>query len=182
MIDVYMGDGPEEIGKSRGTVFLPIIMGPQPKPEPEPEPKPEPVSPEIDFINRVLCDPRQERKKLIVCPSLMLAAEWRAAGLASGGPWGHVDQFGGWPNDYARRAGCNLPEHYPPGKNNIESIAAGSISAEAIFIALARSPRHSDHLFGRGDFFGAQTHIGVAMVEGIPPYTWYWVIHIGICR
>jgi hypothetical protein len=135
----------------------------------------------LDFYRLLMADERQQRGGLACCPALVEAARFRAAGLAAGDPWGHVDSAGRWPNEHARMAGCHLPAHYAEQGNNIESLVAGSPDVTAVFDALARSDDHADHLFGRNDFFRAQTHVGIGMAAG-GEFSWYWVILIAICE
>lgn len=80
-----------------------------------------------------------------------------------------------------RNLGCNLPADYAANGNNIESLVAGSPDPGVIFAALASSPGHADHLFGRG-WFRAQRHVGVAYVEAPGSrFGFYWVVLIGAC-
>lgn len=176
---IYLGDGPLVVPGARQKVFLPIIYGGD-KVEPKP-PSNRPITPAEEFYDLLIQDTRQEHPHLIWCPSLLLAAEWRARGLVGGDPFLHHDTFGEWANSYARRARCRLPDSYPDDGNNIESLGAGTANAGVMFNALANSPSHNAHLFGRGDFFREQRHIGIYMATG-GIYGFYWVIHIGICR
>jgi len=173
-LSVIMGDGPVTGETARGAVYLPLVMAGVNR-----------VAEcfghtaAYEFYQLLSKDERQERPQLNCCRTLVNAAASRAAALVTG-PWGHCDGNGVWANDYARRAGCVLPADYGAG-NNIESIAAGSPDARAIFEALARSKSHSDHLFGRGEFFQRQTQIGVAVAAG-GQYGWYWSILIAPCE
>lgn len=134
-----------------------------------------------EFLRLLTGDGRQERPSLTVCGSLVVAAEERAYGLANGDPFAHVDGNGLWPNEIARANGCRLPDGYAEQGNNIESLAAGTGDPAVAFEALANSPKHSDHLFGRG-WFGHQRHVGIAMAENpAAPYRFYWVVMIGLC-
>jgi hypothetical protein len=129
------------------------------------------------FFRSLVGDARQQRRGLRCYPPLVRAAKRRAAGLAAGDPWGHVDAAGVTPNEYVRAEGVVLPESYAGKGNNVESIAAGSGDATAIYNALAGSASHSVHLFGVGDFFGRQGHCGIAVATG-GQYGWYWCILI----
>lgn len=163
---IMLGPPPNTPAATRSSVYLPIIG------------TPDPVQ---TFCRLLVADPRQERPTLELCPALQQAAVWRAYGLASGGdPWGHVGEDGTTPNELARQAGCVLPDDYARSGNEIESLVAGSADAAAVFNALANSPKHSDHLFGRG-WFRAQRHFGVALCKGSAEYTWYWAVYIGTC-
>lgn len=133
------------------------------------------------FLRMLTADERQQRPSLTVCSSLLVAAEERAYGLANGDPFAHVDSVGVTPNQYARLAGCRLPDGYAEHGNNVESLGAGTDVVAIIFKALTDSPSHADHLFGRG-WFGHQRHVGIAMAENpAAPYRFYWVVMIGLC-
>lgn len=170
----------------RGSIFLPIISRPVPT-SPLPTPTLDPIAScfsnpkALAFYRLLIADSRQQRQTLTCFPALVASAKQRAMGLASVDPWAHVDKDGMWPNEYARRAGCRLPVSYGVKVNNIESLAAGSGNVEVIYNSLANSPGHSDHLFGRGAFFGAQRHIGIGYAEG-GARGFYWVIHIANCE
>ncbi len=155
---------------TRGSVYIPFAATPPPDPVAE-------------FVRMLTTDPRQQRPRLSPCPRLETAATWRAYGLAHGDPFSHTDRDGNGPNFYARRAGCALPSGYSERGNEIESLGAGTSDAGVIFGALAGSAKHSDHLFGRGDFFRAQCYYGVAMCENeVAQFRWYWVILIAACE
>lgn len=172
---VVVGEGPAAGERGRGVLYFPIVSTAANRTA---ECFAQPAA--YAFYQLLIDDERQERPQLVCCPALVRAATWRAERLAAGDPWGHVDADGVWANDYARRAGCVLPDDYAVVGNNIESIAAGSPNARAIFEALARSRSHSDHLFGRGEFFRRQTRIGIAVAAG-GQYGWYWSIMIAVC-
>jgi hypothetical protein len=175
MSAVIVGEGPAAGETGRGLVFIPFVIT---APNRTAECFGHPAA--YEFYRLLTEDERQERPQLVCCETLVLAAAWRTMTLATG-MWGHVDADGIWANDYARRAGCVLPADYAEAGNNIESIAAGSPDARAIFEALARSKSHSDHLFGRGEFFQRQTRIGIAVAQG-GQYGWYWSILIAQCE
>lgn len=175
----------------RGFIYLPIISQPAPTspmatPTPTATPPFDPVAtcfgnPKATAFYRLLiADSRQQRPSLTCFPALVSSAKARAVGLASGDPWAHVDAAGVWPNEYARQFGCRLPASYGVKVNNLESLAAGSGNVDVIYRALTNSPLHSDHLFGRGKFFGAQRYIGIGYAEG-GPSGFYWAVHIADC-
>lgn len=138
------------------------------------------VAATMHFARRLTTDERQQRPLLRCHPALVQAAQSRADGMVRSGHFAHCDLQGVCANSYARAAGCRLPAEYGDG-NNIESIAAGSFSADAIFDALARSPSHAAHLFGQNDFFRRQGDMGIAVGIG-GRYGWWWVVMIGICE
>lgn len=133
------------------------------------------------FGQYLLTDPRQERSKLLWNCHLAEAAKARVISLATLRYWAHCDPSNKCVNTYAREAGCKLPSYYGKG-NNIESLVAGTFDPLIAFTALANSPAHADHLFGRTAFFREQMHYGIAFLaaEG-SVYHYYWCILIGIC-
>ena len=133
------------------------------------------------FYSLLATDGRQQRPRMRCNDALVRAAQARADGMASSGHFAHCDLAGNCANRYARAAGCRLPAYYSENGNNIESLAAGSALAEAVFIALARSPSHAAHLFGQNDFFREQVDVGIAVATG-GKYGWWWVVMIGICQ
>lgn len=165
----------------------PVPTSPLPTPTPTPTPTPDPQAQcfhderALAFYRLLIDDPRQQRPVLDCHPALVAAAGWRAWGLAHGDPWAHCDADGVCANEYARQAGCRLPWNYASKGNNIESLVAGSPDVAVMFAALAASPAHADHLFGRNDFFRAQQHVGIAVAEG-GELGWYWVVLIGECE
>lgn len=134
----------------------------------------------MKFLTLLRTDARQERPELKCNPALVRAAQARGDEMARSNRFAHCDQNGVCPNSYARAAGCMLPFPKYGYGNNIESIAAGSFSADAIFEALARSPGHATHLFGKNDFYAGQGDIGVAIGVG-GQYGWWWSVLIGEC-
>lgn len=164
---IALGHAPTPPPAARGNVYLPIIAV-------------APADPAADFCRLLVGDRRQQRPQLALCPMLQQAAIWRAHGLANGEPWSHTDSHGVTANEYARRAGCRLPDDYNPKGNNVESLVAGSSDAQAMFTALATSTQHADHLFGRG-WFQRQDRFGIAVSEGPGKYRWYWVVMIAEC-
>jgi hypothetical protein len=133
------------------------------------------------FYSLLATDGRQQRPRMRCNAALVRAAQARADGLVRSDLVGHCDVAGNCANRYARVAGCRLPAYYSENGNNIESLAAGSALAEAVFIALARSPSHAAHLFGQNDFFREQVDVGIAVATG-GKYGWWWVVMIGICE
>lgn len=129
-------------------------------------------------------DPRQQRTQLTCNKALVAAAQKRAQGLANGDPWSHTDAAGVTPNQYARAAGCKLPDFYPIEGNSIESIGAGAKEAARAFQSLVDdSPSHRRHLMAETPFFREQTMIGIGYAEGAgTQYTFYWVVFTGVCE
>lgn len=165
MITIVLGDPPVAANAPRSTIYLPLVAAN--------------LNPVAEFCRRLATDPRQQRSSLAICPSLAVAAERRACGLVNGDPWAHVDGAGVTPNEYARSAGCQLPEDYAPRGNNIESLCAGTADPAVILAALASSSKHAPHLFGHG-WFNHQRHMGIALGEG-GYFGWYWVILLALC-
>lgn len=136
----------------------------------------------LAFYRLLTGDARQERPSLACHPALVRAAQRRAASLIASGLWSHCDPVSGiCPNEVARRAGCALPASYGNG-NNIESLVAGSDDPGVMFAALASSPSHAPHLFGRG-WFRHQRHAGIAYVAAPGSrFGFYWVVMVAVCE
>lgn len=168
---VIIGPGPSSQLATRHSLFIPIVRTTDPLRDCFGADAP------TAFFRLLVGDARQQRRGLRCHPGLVRAARRRAAGLASGDPWGHVDAAGVTPNEYVRAEGVTLPPEYGERGNNVEEIAAGSAAPWAILEALANSSKHRVHLWGEGDFFARQGHCGIAMAEG-GRWGWYWVIMI----
>jgi hypothetical protein len=135
----------------------------------------------VAFYRLLTGDSRQERPSLTCHPALVRAAQRRAASLVASGLWSHCDPAGVCANQVARNMGCQLPADYAANGNNVESLAGGSPDAAVMFAALANSPGHSPHLFGRG-WFRHQRHVGIAYVAAPGSrFTHYWVVMIATC-
>jgi uncharacterized protein YkwD len=161
-------------------VFLPFIVNQRPLPTVAEQ-----------FFTLLHNDYRQLRPRLSICPALSIAAGQRANGLANGGPWSHTDSNGITPNEYARAAGCTLPAHYAAKGNGIESLVAGSPDPVVLLDALANSPGHANHLFGRLPHYQIQDKCGIGFAKEVPRFDedgnripgfgWYMCILIGEC-
>jgi hypothetical protein len=167
---VVVASGPEA-GIARGTVFLPFVVNERPLPT---------LTMEEEFFSLLWNDTRQLRPRLTICPTLTIAAKLRALGLANGGPWAHVDKDGVTPNEYARVAGCKLPDYYATKGNQIESLVAGSPNMTVMFNALAASEKHANHMFGKLDMFRKQDKCGIAVATG-GQFGWYLCLLISEC-
>lgn len=174
---VQLGHTPEPT-TARGVIFLPIVANGSARIEPATSDN-HPLA--VEFTQMVMTDARQQRNRLTVCPCLVVAATRRAEGLRDGGPWAHVDKDGVTPNEYAKAAGCLLPDSYPKKGNGLESLVAGSPNMSVMLEALANSPKHADHIFGRTEQFVGQNKIGVGIALG-GKYGWYVVCMIATCR
>jgi hypothetical protein len=128
-------------------------------------------------------DSRQERVVMRCNPALTRAAENRAKNLADNAYFAHCDLTGKCANQYAREAGCRLPDYYTKNGNNIESLVAGPADWLIAYRALSNSPAHAEHLFGRLPFFREQMDYGIASIhqEG-SLYGHYYVYLIAICE
>jgi hypothetical protein len=63
--------------------------------------------------------------------------------------------------------------------NNVESLVAGVADPEQALGSLLVSEAHSNHLLGRGDFFGAQNRIAIGYTERTwSRYRYYYCILI----
>lgn len=105
----------------------------------------------------------QQRKEGMIHSVLMEAAQYKADDMAKKGYFGHVSPSGEAPNDYVRAHGYDLPDHYPPGKNNVESLVIGSATVEDAITAWMNSPAHHAHIVGGNNFYREQDAVGVGM-------------------
>lgn len=128
------------------------------------------------YLQRAIASHVEQQRPLLVCDDrLVAAAQKRASTVAHAGALAHCDQAGICANVYARVEGCMLPSTYGDG-NEVESLGSGTKDWRVMLKALLGSPSHRDHLLGVGDFFRAQTRIGVALVDDT------WAILIADCQ
>jgi uncharacterized protein YkwD len=107
----------------------------------------------------------QQRKGGRVDSLLMEAAQYKADDMAAHGYFGHVSPSGEAPNDYVRRHEYPLPKEYISGKNNVESLAIGSATAEDTIALWLNSPAHRAHIMGGGWFYGGQIAVGIGLAN-----------------
>lgn len=105
----------------------------------------------------------QQRKHGEVNHLLMKAAQYKADQMAALGYFSHISPTGEAPNDYVRAHGYVLPDWYPVGKNNIESIALGAKTPEEAIQLWLASPTHKTHLAGEIAFYAGQEQVGVGI-------------------
>lgn len=173
MIHLATGPSADTAPQARNSIYLPIVAK-----------EPADMPPEAAVFAQLLCyDERQQRVGMAWCPALQRAAMWRANDMAALRYFAHCNPAGVCPNAVAAASGCRLPADYAQNGNNIESIAAGSPSPAVILDALGNSPKHADHLFGRGEVFRQQTHyaIGYVAMPG-SVYGFYWCVMISVCQ
>lgn len=128
-------------------------------------------------------DSRQEHPLLRCNEALTRAAVNRARSLAAENYFAHCDLTGKCANQYAREAGCVLPDYYAANGNNIESLVAGPADWSIAYFFLSNSPSHADHLFGRNPFFREQLDYGIASIHQPGSlYGHYYVYLIAICE
>lgn len=121
----------------------------------------------------------QRRPSLTYEPILGRVARERAADLAQRQYFGHTNPDGLGPNTLVRQAGYVLPSFYnnAPDGNNIESLTAGSATAEAAWERWMNSPPHRMHFLGLDRFFAEQIEYGVGYAsDPASPYRHYWAI------
>jgi hypothetical protein len=173
----------------RYTYFMPVVVAglpPQATPTRTIKPTATPVpcfrsAQAAEFYRLMATDARQQRVSMTCDARLVAAAEARANAQFGDG-LSHTDANGVTPNAYVRHHGCRLPSFYPIAGNSVESLTAGAREALNAFESLARSPRHSEHIFGIDKFFQSQLLVGVAMVEKPElKYRYYWAIITAEC-
>jgi hypothetical protein len=132
-----------------------------------------------DLMHR---NPNQQRRQLRLDPVLAKIAQERAEDMGQRGYFGHITPDGLGANYLVQQAGYALPDHYgqSPSANNIETIAAGFATPEAVWNLWMNSTHHRAHLLGLNGFWADQTDLGIgyARVAG-SPFTHYWVVLTG---
>lgn len=170
----------------RSQVYLPAIYQPSPLPTATPDDLTRCMgnAKAAAFYWLLVADRRQARAIVGCHPALVKAARLHAQSFADGAPWQHC-AGAVCPNALARRAGCNLPATYADDANYVEELVEGTGDSQAAFDALARSERHSVHLFARerdgtvNPFFVQQDDVGIAYAESL--YGLFWVVMIAPC-
>lgn len=134
---------------------------------------------EAQIANFMEYERNQGRSSLNYNPILARIARERAYDLGQRNYFDHVNPEGMGPNYLVTLAGYHLPAHYEKGKwgNNIESIAAGSATAEGAWYQWMNSTAHRTHLLGLDRFYAEQTEYGIghAFVWN-SEYKHYWVV------
>lgn len=127
-----------------------------------------------------LIEHSKNQHNLSCSPTLQTFAEFRARDMATRGYLSHISPEHQGPNQMLRDAGYPLPDIYRDGlANNVESIAGGIESPDAVWEALLASPAHRAHLLGEGAGFDEQDELGVAYARNLyAPHVDYWVIVI----
>jgi uncharacterized protein YkwD len=151
------------------TIYLPVILRLGCAPNAQ----------EQDIANRMKTDPNQQRPALNCDGILEQVARARAQDMGVRAYFSHVNPDGFGPNYLVQQAGYLLPSWYDqsPGANNIESIAAGYSTTDAVWQGWMNSSGHRTHILGLIPFWAEQTDygIGYAFVPG-SPYGHYWVV------
>jgi uncharacterized protein YkwD len=123
--------------------------------------------------------PQQQRSAFTYNPLLARVARERAADMAARGYFAHTNPDGVGPNALVREAGYVLPAYYgsEPDANNVESIAGGPSTPEAVLDLLLNSAGHRTHILGLHEFYAAQIDYGIGYVAAPGSrYGHYWVI------
>lgn len=128
-------------------------------------------------LNRIfLADAGQKRKNKRWNNTMATVAQNRALDMANRKYFGHKTPDGFFANKLVRDAGYPLAKWYPANDNQIESIAAGYVTAQETYTGWMNSPHHKTHLLGNLGFFAEQIDyaFGHATVA-TSPYVHYWV-------
>jgi uncharacterized protein YkwD len=124
-------------------------------------------------------DSGQQRTEMNCNVTLAKVARERAKDMADRDYFGHTNPDGYGPNYLVQSAGYELPSYYGQSisANNVESIAAGHATADAVWSAWMASEKHREHLLAENDFYREQIDygIGFAQREGAA-YQYYWVV------
>ena len=122
-------------------------------------------------------DPGQKRAAFNCNAILARVARARAEDMATRGYFDHTNPDGFGPNYLVRQAGYALPAWYGTGTtdNFIESISAGSATAQETFTRWLASPLHRTHILAETQFYADQTNYGIGYFAG-GPTRHYWVV------
>ncbi len=151
-------------------VFLPVVMT---------APICELSATEAQVEALFLSDPNQTRVEIGCNYVLSSVARGRAEDMARREYFDHVNPDGIGPNQLVQSAGFDLPDWYDMSDqgNNIESIAAGQNSPQAVWRSWMDSPSHRRHLLGEVEFYRNQTVVGIGHhYDPNSKYGHYWVI------
>lgn len=150
-----------------------------PSPNPTNSPGSSASQAEERLAQLIIQDPNQKRPSMKRNSILAKVARQRAEDMARRNYFSHTNPDGFGPNYLVKQAGYVLPDHYDqsPSGNNIESIAAGSATAEETKEMWLNSQGHRTHMLGEIDFYAEQIEygIGYANVPG-SDYRYYWVL------
>lgn len=122
-----------------------------------------------------------QRRSVLRCrPELQRFARQRAEDMARRGYLAHLTPDRQGPNQLLRATGYPLPPAYRDGlSNNVESIAGGIRSPEAVWKALTASSSHRAHLLGEHPAYLDQDEFGIAYQRDLyAPHVDYWVVVI----
>jgi uncharacterized protein YkwD len=124
-------------------------------------------------------DANQQRPSLTYNAVLARVARQKAFDMGRRGYDSHVNPDGEGPNYLVTRAGYVLPDFYGKQRsaNNIESIASGYETAEAVWRGWMKSTGHRTHILGLDKFYAEQIEYGIGHAY-VPnsPHLHYWVV------
>src|SRR6266478_1136479 len=121
----------------------------------------------------------QNRAFIQIDPILTKVARERAADMAKRHYFDHTNPDGHAANYLVRQAGYRLPDSYStsPSANNLESIAAGELSASEDWGDWMGSAPHKRHLLAEDSFYVPQTSVGIGYYsDPNSDYGTYWVV------
>jgi len=130
------------------------------------------------LANLIRTHKKQQRPELICNTTLNQIAQIKANHVVkSQNIWHHAGRMS--PNQLLRHHGFKLPKTYPLFGNQVEALAGGEASVDAVFNDFLNSEPHRQLLLGEDAFFQAQDQIGVAFVEAPDTdHRYYWVVII----
>lgn len=123
-------------------------------------------------------DPNQQRATMNCHPILAQVAREKARDMAVRNYFDHTNPDGFGPNYLVRQAGYRLPDWYGSNNNsnNIESIAAGYTTPEAVWEGWLTSSGHRAHVLGESSFWRDQTNFGIGYYfDDSTLYRHFWV-------
>jgi len=130
------------------------------------------------LIKLIKTHPDQQRQTLHCHPLLNDIAQIKAQMVIdSEDVWHHAGRM--TPNQLLRHHGFRLPVTYPLFGNQVEALAGGMATVDAVMTDFLNSEPHRMLLLGEDPFFAAQDQLGVAYVhQPDAPHEHYWVVII----
>lgn len=118
-----------------------------------------------DLYRLIFEDSLQQRDFMLEHVLLEMSAQIRADDMAEREYFSHTSPDGTTVNEVIRSTGYILPSYYPLKGNSCESIHMGNGSAKEVLEGWTNSFSHSNHIFGKIDFFRNQKCVGIGIAK-----------------
>ncbi len=116
--------------------------------------------PASQLAHLIINHPSQNRSTLKCDELLMSIAQQRAEQLAN-----NTADLNTTPNQILIQGGFRIPNYYPVIGNQVEAQARDINQADQVIKYFIESGKHHDHVFGKGEFFGLQSQLGVGFFK-----------------